>query len=878
MSCHRFLAGLSLVLLVSATCAEEQTGRALPQVKQVDAQPLLAQVARLGDALELVGSPLSPETRKALSKLAAEEHAALVTARVQELLDPYCVAAVVVPTKGKLRVEKGQVPELIEQGWRTYLVKVCNHANVTSALRIDSPNARSVPNAPKEEVSQRWLGLSMFNGRPLTPQLSGLDLEYRIVQLYAKDPGKRTATLAFTVGRTREAEAKPVAQQWRFDKDTAGWKPLHNCTLETDKGMLIVKSSGRDPFLSALAKAPKGPLVLRFRASFAQADVGQVFWQTRERPRFDGQHRANFVIESTQAQEYTVRFRNDGELRAIRLDPGNRPGTTKIEWITLSQENEADTEWARQAIPMVARPSTPLTFRVLDEQGKPTMAAFLIKDSEGRIYPAQSKRLAPDFFFHPQIYRASGEQVRLPAGAYTVRCWRGPESIPEVKKLQIADKPATLVYQVKRWIDPAARGWYSGDHHIHAAGCRHYENPTQGVQPADMMRHILGEDLKIGCCLTWGPCFDYQKRFFTGKPDPVSRSPYLLRYDVEVSGFGSHRSGHLCLLRLKEQIYPGGESKDHWPTLGLNTLRWAKRQGAICGPAHSAIGLTRTVGRVEGKDGPGGLPNFNIPAYDGIGANEYIVDITHEVSGPEGKLVPAVDFISTMDTDRRAEWNMWYHTLNCGFRVRASGETDFPCISGQRVGRGRVYVKPDKLDYASWCQGIADGRSYVSDGTAHLLDFAAWPAGEVKKRVEMGVGGSELSLGKPGKIQLTVDAAALSDEEEVAVELIVNSYPVAQKKIKADGKMQKVSFEAEITRSSWVAVRIYPSAHTNPIFVVVDGQPIRTSKASVQWFLRGVEQCWAMKKGTYKAEELEQARADYDHARKVYQRLLAESE
>ena len=75
-----------------------------------------------------------------------------------------------------------------------------------------------------------------------------------------------------------------------------------------------------------------------------------------------------------------------------------------------------------------------------------------------------------------------------------------------------------------------------------------------------MMRHCLGEDLKVGCNLTWGPCFDYQKQFFTGQDDKVSRYPYLLHYDVEVSGFGSHQSGHLCLLRLKEEIYPGGDS------------------------------------------------------------------------------------------------------------------------------------------------------------------------------------------------------------------------------------------------------------------------------------------------------------------------------
>jgi hypothetical protein len=880
MSGTRSLALLSLILVVPAARPEEKPGPALPRVERVEAQPLLAQAGRLLEALDFVGSPVSPETRAALTRLSPEDDPARVTARVQELLDPYCVAAVVVPAKGKLRVVKAHEPELIEQGWRTFLVKVCNHARVKTALRIDSPNARPVPHAPKEEVSERWLGLSLFNGRPLTPRLGGLELEYRVVQLYSRDAGKRTATLAFTVGRTADSRGEaPFVREWRFDKDTAGWKALNQCTLATEKGVLLVKSTGRDPYLSVPVKGPKGRLVLRFRAAFAKPGVGQFFWQAGDRARFDGKHRANFLIESTRPQEYAIRFNSEGALRAIRLDPGNRPGTTQIEWITLSVENDADTEWARESITFTGKPSTPVTFRVMDEEGKPAMAAFIIKDARGRIYPAQSKRIAPDFFFHQQVYRATGEQVRLPGGTYTVRCWRGPESIPEVKKLEVADEPVTLVYQVKRWIDPAKRGWYSGDHHIHAAGCRHYENPTQGVHPPDMMRHILGEDLKVGCCLTWGPCFDYQKRFFTGKPDPVSRAPYLLRYDVEVSGFGSHRSGHLCLLRLKEQIYPGGDSKDHWPTLGLNTLRWAKRQGAICGPAHSGAGLTRTVGRVAGKDGPGGLPNFNIPAYDGIGANEYIVDITHEVPGPEGKPVPAIDFISTMDTDRRAELNMWYHTLNAGFRVRASGETDFPCISGQRVGMGRVYVKTDKIDYGAWCQGIADGHSYVSDGTAHLLDFAGSPAGEPGKRVEMGVKGSELALAKPGKVEFTVEAAARSeDRDEVDVELVVNGYPAVRKKIRADGKLRKLTFEAEITRSSWVAVRIYPSAHTNPLFVLVDGKPIRASKDSVRWCLRGVDQCWLMKKRTYKPEELEQAEAAYEHARKVYRRLLAESD
>jgi hypothetical protein len=35
------------------------------------------------------------------------------------------------------------------------------------------------------------------------------------------------------------------------------------------------------------------------------------------------------------------------------------------------------------------------------------MASFLIKDKAGHVYPARSKRLAPDFFFQDQVYRNS---------------------------------------------------------------------------------------------------------------------------------------------------------------------------------------------------------------------------------------------------------------------------------------------------------------------------------------------------------------------------------------------------------------------------------------------------------------------------------------
>src|SRR5262249_32883352 len=149
-------------------------------------------------------------------------------------------------------------------------------------------------------------------------------------------------------------------------------------------------------------------------------------------------------------------------------------------------------------------------------------------DRQGRIYPSQAKRLAPDFAFQPQVYRGDGDGRRLPTGENEIEFSRGPESRPETRPVTVGDQVAEGSFQVKRWTEPSRTGWWSGDHHIHAAGCMHYTSPTEGVRPEDMIRHVIGEDLKVGANLTWGPCFDFQQQFFCGTEDKASRYPYLL--------------------------------------------------------------------------------------------------------------------------------------------------------------------------------------------------------------------------------------------------------------------------------------------------------------------------------------------------------------
>ena len=401
-----------------------------------------------------------------------------------------------------------------------------------------------------------------------------------------------------------------------------------------------------------------------------------------------------------------------------------------------------------------------------------------------------------------------------------------------------------------------------------------------------MMRHILGEDLNVGCVLSWGPCWYFQKQFFDGKVHQLSTPNYLMRYDVEVSGFPSSHAGHLCLLRLQEDDYPGTTEIGQWPSWDLPVLQWGAEQGGVVGFSHSGWGLALPTDD---------LPNYNMPPFDGIGANEYIVDVVHG----------AVDFISTVDTPSVWELNIWYHTLNCGYTCRISGETDFPCIYGEKVGLGRSYVQlgtDSPLDFDAWTEGIKLGRCYVSDGLSHLIDFQVNGLGVG----EPGDGErpSTLSVKSGEPLEIAVDAAALlqeiprddirsrpleqkpywhverarvGDTRDVAVELIVNGEPVAEQLLEADGDVESLTFEYTPERSSWVALRIFPSSHTNPVFVEVDGAPIRASRRSADWCAAAVDTCWNSKIGQTRASERDAAKAAYAAAKAAFEAIAAES-
>ena len=208
------------------------------------------------------------------------------------------------------------------------------------------------------------------------------------------------------------------------------------------------------------------------------------------------------------------------------------------------------------------------------------------------MFPPQARRLAPDFFFQKHIYRPNGGTVLLPPGVFTMEASRGPEYRTVKTQVTIpAAKETTLPVKLERWFNAADFGYYSGDHHIHAAGCAHYTSPTEGMPPEHMFQQVKGEGLNVGSVLSWGYGFEHQRQFFGPQVDALSEPLTQMKYDMEVSGFGSAALGHVCLLNLRELVYPGADGIKGWPTWNTPALRWTKQQGGFTGYPHSGSGM-----------------------------------------------------------------------------------------------------------------------------------------------------------------------------------------------------------------------------------------------------------------------------------------------
>jgi hypothetical protein len=208
-----------------------------------------------------------------------------------------------------------------------------------------------------------------------------------------------------------------------------------------------------------------------------------------------------------------------------------------------------------------------------------------------------------------------------------------------------------------------------------------------------------------------------------------------------------------------------------------------------------------------------------------------------------------------------------------------------------------------KLDFSAWCEGLAKGRSYVSDGFAHALAFTV---------NDVAPGYGALQLAAPGKVRIRAKVAFAPEtprtvaqgttvppdgkrfvgdtvtlhgprtDEVMAggqrlVEIVVNGKVAAAKEISVDGGVHALDFEIEIPQSSWVALRHFPQFHTNPVHVLVGGKPIRASRTSALWCIETIEQLWRTRERAIAEPERAEARRAFDEALEKFRRIATEA-
>lgn len=274
---------------------------------------------------------------------------------------------------------------------------------------------------------------------------------------------------------------------------------------------------------------------------------------------------------------------------------------------------------------------------------------------------------------------------------------------------------------------------------------------------------------------------------------------------------------------------------------------------------------------------------------DSIGAQEAIIDITHCV----------VDFLSGCDSSPIAELNVWYHMLNCGFRLAMVGKTDYPCISDERPGAGRNYVRLEHLPegdagYEAWIRGLQQGQLYCGDGRSHFPDFKVNGMRNGQAHLQLDftqtvtVEALIAACLEPADARLiparraatvvgwNLERARIGTTRTIPVELVVNGIVSNESVLIADCTPRSIRFDMTVSRSSWVALRILPSAHTHPVFIQIGGKPVRASRRSAAWCRAGVDKVWEVKSPFIRQRERSAAAAAFDHARAAYDRISAE--
>ena len=390
-------------------------------------------------------------------------------------------------------------------------------------------------------------------------------------------------------------------------------------------------------------------------------------------------------------------------------------------------------------------------------------------NNDDRSYVYEDQPSLP-YWQEPVIYQTSGDFfIDLPAGQWRIGASHGMEYVPVVEQLEVTGRgkmEKTLL--LRRWIDLPARGWWSGDVHVH--------HPSrEPAQREFLMQYALAEDVHVVNLLEMGhhTGTEFAQAGF-GNKFRVQSGSFAL-----VSGQEDPRStfGHIIGLNLQAMVRDTS-TYDFYDV----TFRGIRSQkDALVGFAHFAW---------NGCDLPRGFPWF--------------------VTTGE------IDFIELLQFRmvNRLEYTEY---LNLGFRLTAAAGSDTPW--GSTIGEVRTYVHArGRFDVDNWFRNFKAGHTFVSNGPA--LEFT----------VDGELPGSELA--RAAATRLKIHARVLGHPRiGLPTVLTVEGPAGVIKEIRSTQRETELVLDTEIqvNTSQWLMASAvcdnHAVANTTPVYVVVNGRP-----------------------------------------------------
>jgi hypothetical protein len=426
----------------------------------------------------------------------------------------------------------------------------------------------------------------------------------------------------------------------------------------------------------------------------------------------------------------------------------------------------------------------PIQFKLRDTEGTPLAAAVGVYSSSGELMVPSS---ALDFAFggdpyQPTKYREQynthywpgGEgfkksffvqdsfTVNLAPGSYRLIATKGPEYLPVDRTITVGENdPETVNVELKHWIDMSARGWQSGDSHIHYARMDNAANQR-------LIKWIDAEDLRIGNVLLMGD----------------ARQTYFPQYAFGTSGRFSSKNSAL----VPGQEDPRTNVIGH--TIFLNIQKLIRQPeglyyvySAIFDEAHRQNALS---------------------GYAHVVTDQFFVHRDMTLNIPRNK----IDFVEICEFGQVVP-DLYYEFLNLGFKIPAVGGSDAPW--GGTVGDSRVYAYVGKgFDPDDWFAAVKKGQTFVSVGP--LLEFS----------VDGFLPGEELTPKKGHILKVHAkEMAGYLDFPLQQLEIVVNGEVV--RSAQPVDNAATLDFEIPADHSFWIAART-KGAHSSPVYVTVDGR------------------------------------------------------